>query len=96
MERTDHSPQSLDTGAELPPCPAPAPEKEVVPQTADANYTRTVAAVLLAFLRSLPEPIVPLSLHERCAEITSRDEAMEVNVQFELSFFLRRHGFKSN
>jgi len=65
--------ESLDTGAELPLCPAP-----VAPQTVDTNYARTVAAVLLAFLRSLPEPIVPLLLHGRCAEITSRGEAMEM------------------
>jgi len=88
VEGTDHSPQSLDTGAELPPCPAPAPGKAAL-QTVDANYARTVAAVLLAFLRSLPEPIVPLSLHQRCAEITNRDEAIEVTVQF--AFFMRRH-----
>lgn len=47
-------------------------------QTVDANYARTVAAVLLAFLRSLPESVVPSSLHQQCAEITSRDEALEV------------------
>jgi len=34
--------------------------------------------VLLAFLRSQPEPIVPFSLHQRCAEITSKDEAIEM------------------
>jgi hypothetical protein len=62
--------QSLDTGAEL-----PAPTAS---QTVDANYARTVAAVLLAFLRSLPESVVPSSLHQQCAEITSRDEALEV------------------
>lgn len=65
--------QSLDTGAELPPSSAP-----MELQTVDANYARTVAAVLLTFLRSLPESVVPLSLHQSCAEITSRDEAMEV------------------
>jgi hypothetical protein len=65
--------QSLDTGAELPPCPAP-----MAPQTIDADYARTVAAVLLAFLNLLPESVVPLSLHQRCSEITSRDEALEV------------------
>lgn len=75
--------QSLDTGAELPPSPAPM---EV--QTVDADYARTVAAVLLTFLRSLPESVVPLSLHQRCAETTSRDEAMEVRY----NRFLRDRG----
>ncbi|KAH9993326.1 hypothetical protein BJV74DRAFT_373302 [Russula compacta] len=65
--------ESLDTDAELPPCPAPT-----APQTVDANYARTVAAVLLSFLRSLPESLVPFPLHQRCAEITSRDEALEM------------------
>ena len=65
--------QSLDTGAELPASPALT---EL--QTVDANYARTVAAVLLAFLRSLPESVVPLSLHQQCAEIDSRDGALEV------------------
>ena len=65
--------QSLDTGAELPLSPALT---EL--QTVDANYARTVAAVLLAFLGSLPESVVPLSLHQQCAEIDSRDGALEV------------------
>lgn len=43
-----------------------------------ANYARTIATVLLTFLRSLPGSVVPLSLHQRCAESTSRDEALEV------------------
>ena len=43
-----------------------------------ANYARTIAAVLLAFLQSLPESVAPLSLHQRCAESTSREEALEV------------------
>jgi hypothetical protein len=51
----------------------------------DTNYARTVAAVLLTFLCSLPESIVPLSLHRRCAEITNRDEAIEVYVAFSCS-----------
>jgi len=75
--------ESLDAGAELPPFPAPIASSET--QTVDsdaANYARTIAMVLLTFLRSLPEPVVPQSLHQRCAEITSRDEALEM-----LSFF---------
>jgi inositol polyphosphate 5-phosphatase INPP5B/F len=62
-------------GTELPLCPAPTP-----PQTVNANYARTVAAVLLMFLRSLPESLVPFSLHQRCAEVTNRDEAFDVRV----------------
>ena len=50
----------------------------MISQTVDANYARTVAAVLLAFLRSLPESVVPSSLHQQCAEISSRDSALEV------------------
>ncbi|KAI9513375.1 DNase I-like protein [Russula earlei] len=46
--------------------------------TVDADYARTVAAVLLAFLRSLPESVVPSSLHQRCAETNSRDAALEM------------------
>ncbi|KAI0292853.1 hypothetical protein BC826DRAFT_1105265 [Russula brevipes] len=73
--------ESLDTGAELPPCAAPT-----APQTVDANYARTVAAVLLAFLRSLPEPVVPFSLHQLCAETTTgRDAALEMLSAFPLA-----------
>jgi hypothetical protein len=58
-----------------------APESsqtQTVDSDAAANYARTIATVLLTFLRSLPESVVPLSLHQRCAESTSRDEALEV------------------
>ncbi|KAI0280361.1 Endonuclease/exonuclease/phosphatase [Russula aff. rugulosa BPL654] len=92
--------ESLDTGAELPPYPAPMASESSQSQTVDsdaANYARTIAAVLLAFLRSLPESVVPLSLHQRCAECASRDEALEmlsafppasVNVWIPLTAFL--------
>jgi hypothetical protein len=36
------------------------------------------AQTLLQFLDSLPEPLIPVSLHARCAQIKSRDEAFEV------------------
>jgi inositol polyphosphate 5-phosphatase INPP5B/F len=79
--------QSLDTGAELPLNTA---SQSAASRTVDTNYAHTAAAVLLAFLRSLPESIVPLSLHRRCAEITNRDEAIEV---MWLSVVVpRRHG----
>jgi len=92
--------ESLDTGAELPPYPTPMAPESSQTQTVDsdaANYARTIAAVLLAFLRSLPESVVPLSLHQRCAESTSWDEALEmlsafppasVNVWIPLTAFL--------
>ncbi|KAF8491842.1 DNase I-like protein, partial [Russula emetica] len=92
--------ESLDTGTKLPPCPAPMAPESSQTQTVDsdeANYARTIAAVLLAFLRSLPESVVPLSLHERCAESATRDEALEmlsafppasVNVWIPLTAFL--------
>jgi phosphatidylinositol-bisphosphatase len=65
--------ESLDTGADFPPYPTPK-----APHTVDASYARTVAAVLLAFLGSLPESVVPHSLHQRCCEVTSRDAAFEI------------------
>ncbi|KAH9077847.1 DNase I-like protein, partial [Lactarius deliciosus] len=65
--------ESLDTGADLPPCPTTK-----APHTVDAGYARTVAAVLLAFLNSLPESVVPPSLHQRCCDVTSRDAAFEM------------------
>lgn len=33
---------------------------------------------LLQLLDALPEPLLPTSLHPRCAEVTSRDEAFEL------------------
>jgi len=66
--------ESLDTGAGLPPYPMPK-----APHTVDANYARTVASVLLAFLGALPESLIPPSLHQWCCEVTSRDAAFEVS-----------------
>ncbi|CCL99367.1 uncharacterized protein FIBRA_01385 [Fibroporia radiculosa] len=37
-----------------------------------------VADTLLRFLASLPEPIFPTPLHQRCVEITSKEEAFEL------------------
>lgn len=91
--------KSLDTGADLPPCP---PAK--APHTVDAGYARTVAAVLLAFLDSLPESVVPPSLHQRCCDVTSRDAAFEmlsvfppssVNVWISVTAFLHLLTLKS-
>ncbi|KAI0258569.1 Endonuclease/exonuclease/phosphatase [Gloeopeniophorella convolvens] len=66
--------ESLDTGAELPP-PFPEPP---APQTVDMAYARGVASALLAFLRALPDPVIPTALHARCAEVDSRDAAFEI------------------
>ncbi|KAH8997936.1 DNase I-like protein [Lactarius akahatsu] len=91
--------ESLDTGADLPPCP---PAK--APHTVDAGYACTVAAVLLAFLDSLPESVVPPSLHQRCCDVTSRDAAFEtlsvfppssVNVWISVTAFLHLLTLKS-
>jgi hypothetical protein len=57
---------------------APEPSQTQTVDSDMAHYARTIAAVLLAFLRSLPESVVPLSLHQRCAECANRDEALEV------------------
>jgi phosphatidylinositol-bisphosphatase len=91
--------ESLDTGADFPPYPTPK-----APHTVDASYARTVAAVLLAFLSSLPESVVPPSLHQRCSEVTSRDAAFEmlsvfppssVNVWISVTAFLHLLTLKS-
>jgi len=36
------------------------------------------AQCLLQLLESLPEPIVPVTLHQKCAQISGRDEAFEL------------------
>ncbi|KAF8273650.1 Endonuclease/exonuclease/phosphatase [Lactarius quietus] len=91
--------ESLDTGADLPPYPMPK-----APHTVDANYARTVASVLLAFLGALPESLIPPSLHQWCCEVTSRDAAFEmlsafppssVNVWISMTAFLHLITLKS-
>ncbi|THH21414.1 hypothetical protein EW146_g123 [Bondarzewia mesenterica] len=59
---------SLDTTADI---SSPA-------NAATEAFAHAVATVLLALLDSLPEPVIPFSLHARCAEVSSRDEAFEV------------------
>ncbi|KAH9041294.1 hypothetical protein EDB85DRAFT_1470023 [Lactarius pseudohatsudake] len=92
-------PESLDTGADLPPCPTTK-----APHTVDAGHACTVAAVLLAFLDSLPESVIPPSLYQRCCEVTSRDAAFEmlslfppssVNVWISVTAFLHLLTLKS-
>lgn len=78
--------ECLDTGAEFP--------------TAiqnDLSLALAFVQTLLQFLDSLPEPLIPVSLHARCAQINSRDEAFEfldelssesVNVWISITAFL--------
>ncbi|KAI0366527.1 DNase I-like protein [Pilatotrama ljubarskyi] len=63
----------------------------------EAKMAIAVADTLLQFLDSLVEPVIPNTLHARCAEMTSRDEAFElldqlpavhVNVWISLTAFL--------
>lgn len=44
---------------------------------------------LLELLDSLPEPVVPASLHLQCTLMTSRDEAFEVCCLYIVCFRLR-------
>jgi inositol polyphosphate 5-phosphatase INPP5B/F len=44
----------------------------------DPRLALAVAQTLLQLLDSLPEPVIPVSLYARCAQVTSRDEAFEV------------------
>lgn len=67
----------MDTGADLEGFKA---KDESLDQAA---YAHAVAHTLIALLDSLPEPIIPFSLHTRCAAVNDREEALEVR--------LRRH-----
>ncbi|KAF9460415.1 Endonuclease/exonuclease/phosphatase [Collybia nuda] len=60
--------ECLDTGEEFP----------IIPNEADTEVHLAFAVVLLRLLDSLVEPIVPVSLHSKCTQMTSRDEAFEV------------------
>jgi len=60
--------QCLDTGDEFPFSPGEA-EPEVV---------LAFAETLRCLFDSLPEPVVPIHLHSKCVQMTSRDEAFEV------------------
>ncbi|KAI0819892.1 DNase I-like protein [Trametes gibbosa] len=83
--------ESLDTGAEF-TVDGPGRGSQAALAYADA---------LLELLGSLIEPVIPISLHARCAEMTSRDEAFEVldelpvvnvNVWISLTAFLHYVG----
>ncbi|KAI0049485.1 DNase I-like protein [Auriscalpium vulgare] len=65
--------ECLDTGTDFPAPPKPPPH-----HTIDPSYARAVATTLVDFLDSLPEPVIPVALHVRCAGIASRDAAYEM------------------
>lgn len=62
--------QCLDTGAEF----GPQFEK------GGTQMSVAFAACLLEFLDSLPEPVIPVNMHARCAQVVSRDQAFEVSI----------------
>jgi phosphatidylinositol-bisphosphatase len=62
------TPKSLDTGDEF----------VFPPESSDVPIRLAFADTLLRFLNSLPEAVVPASLHSRCVCATDRDEAFEV------------------
>ena len=51
------------------------------------EVARAFADTLLQLLGSLTEPVIPISLHAKCAQAANRDEAFEVR-HFQ---FLSRH-----
>ncbi|EIM92905.1 DNase I-like protein [Stereum hirsutum FP-91666 SS1] len=67
--------ERLDTGADLGGLKA----RDESPD--QAAYAHAVAHTLIALLDSLPEPIVPFSLHTRCAAVNDREEALELQMQ---------------
>ncbi|KAJ7023466.1 DNase I-like protein [Mycena alexandri] len=62
--------ECLDTGADFPFSPSAKDDLGAVPIA--------FGETLLRLLDSLPEPLVPVALHARCAEMASRDEAFEM------------------
>ncbi|KAF7343256.1 Inositol polyphosphate 5-phosphatase OCRL-1 [Mycena venus] len=60
--------ECLDTGAEFPFLPTKDDDKAPI----------AFGQTLVRLLDSLPEPLIPVQLHPRCIEITSRDEAFEL------------------
>ncbi len=64
--------QNLDTGAEF---TVGGPES-------DPTVALAFADTLLQLLGSFVEPVIPTSLHAKCAEMTSRDEAFEVTASY--------------
>jgi len=79
--------ECLDTGDDFP----------YPPSTRDPELPLAFAITLLRFLESLAEPIIPVSLHPQCLEMSNRDDAFElldalspvsVNVWISITAFL--------
>lgn len=79
--------ECLDTGEEFP----------FSPSDNEPHIALAFSMTLLQLLNTLTEPVVPASLHQRCIQMTSRDEAFElldafpppsVNVWISLTAFL--------
>ncbi|KAL6304662.1 DNase I-like protein [Sparassis latifolia] len=64
--------ECLDTGADL----------DCVEQCKESRFALAVGECLLQLLAALPEPVVPIDLHPRCVQMTSRDEAFELLNEF--------------
>ncbi|KAF5384264.1 hypothetical protein D9615_003431 [Tricholomella constricta] len=67
--------ECLDTGDDFP----------FSPEDASPGVALAFAMTLLRFLDSLIDPVVPASLHSRCVQMTSRDEAFELLDTFPLA-----------
>ena len=62
--------QDLDTGEDF----------SVDNVATDPKTAIAFADTLLQLLDSLTDPVIPPSLHAKCTQITSRDEAFEVHI----------------
>jgi phosphatidylinositol-bisphosphatase len=60
--------QCLDTGSEF----------AYSPKDASVDVIHAFGKTLLRLLACLTDPVVPTSLHVRCVQVTSRDQAFEV------------------
>ncbi|VDB96528.1 unnamed protein product [Peniophora sp. CBMAI 1063] len=65
--------ECLDTGANIPTLNVNPPTSE-----RDIQLVRGVGATLFALLDSLPEPIIPTSLHPQCVQVADREAAFVV------------------
>ncbi|KAF8747071.1 phosphatidylinositol dephosphorylation [Rhizoctonia solani] len=66
--------EALDTGAEF-----PFDEK-----TPDHGVALAFASALLLFLEEMPEPVIPYGLYAQCALTSSREQAYELNGNFQI------------
>ncbi|KZV67706.1 DNase I-like protein [Peniophora sp. CONT] len=65
--------ECLDTGAAIPTLKSNPPTSEP-----DMKLVLGVGATLFSFLDSLPEPIIPTSLHPQCVQVPDREAAFVV------------------